>query len=125
MPTSHTGVISMLHSLLRTGLVLAFFGLLLAPGTTWAQGKERPRKVSDDANLFTAGAIKEANEVIAEIKKKHHKDLVIETRKSVDGKPAEWVKQHADEIGVDGVYILITTQPKHFEIYVGNKTREK
>jgi uncharacterized protein len=114
----------MLHSLFRSGLVLACLGLFLVPGTTWAQ-KDRPRKVSDEAKLFSADAIKEANGVIADIKKKHHKDLMIETRESVEGDPAKWVRKQADEIGIDGVLILITTKPKHFEIYVGNKTREK
>lgn len=116
----------MLNTIFRAGLALGVFGLLLVPGVSFGQA-QRPHKVSDEAKLFSENAVDEANEIVAKIKKKCHKDLVIETRESIpaDAKAGPWTKKRADELGVDGVYVLITTKPKHFEVYVGNKTSEK
>jgi uncharacterized protein len=114
----------MLQSLYRAGLFAVLFGLLFTP-FAWGQ-TTRAHKVDDDAKLFSQGAVDAANSVIAQIKEKHHKDLVIETR--TDGpkdEPAKWAAKRADTLGVDGVYIMISTNPKHFEVYVGNKTLEK
>src|ERR1019366_3999547 len=116
----------MLQSAYKLALAAALFGLLLAPGTSWGQA-QRPRKVHDEAGFFSKEAINDANADIAKIKERHHKDLWIETvEKGPDKKSADrWAQKRAHENGVDGVYIVISKDPKHFEIYVGNKTREK
>jgi hypothetical protein len=107
------------------GLLAALMGLLLLQSATAQKQKVRP--VSDELKLFSEKAIDEANAIIARIKETHHKDLVIETKeKGVPAKEAEkWANERYDTLGLDGVYIIITKEPRHFEVVAGIKTREK
>jgi hypothetical protein len=115
----------MLHPACKIGLAVVAFGLLLLPNAMWGQ-KEPARAVKDEAKLFSEKAIEEANSIIAKIKEKHHKDLLIET---MDEGPAakeaaKWASERYNNAKVDGVYMVITKKPHHFEIVVGKKTRE-
>jgi hypothetical protein len=118
----------MLHSLYRAGLYAALFGLLFVPGTVWGQKDARPRHVHDEANLFGKDAITQANKTIDKIKKAHGKDLFIET---VLSGPADkdartkWAKDHFNEFGIDGIYIVVSKDPSFYRYYVGDNTREK
>jgi hypothetical protein len=104
-------------------------GCLVAAPSAFAQKKDAandpPRKVNDEAGLFSADAIKAANEAIAKIKSAYHKDVLIETREKGKEDLQEfraWAQEQAKTQRVEGLYILITTQPKHFEIVVGKQT---
>jgi hypothetical protein len=108
---------------------LILVGCLLAAPSAFAQKKDAandpPRKVNDEAGLFSEDAIKAANEAIAKIKSAYHKDLLIETREKGKDDPQEfrqWAEERAKSQRVEGVYILIAKQPKHFEIMVGKQT---
>jgi uncharacterized protein len=96
-------------------------------------------EVRDDAGFFKPDTVARANEVIKEIKQRYKKDLVVETVRQVpEGErqeatsPDPGVKarffaglavRRAREEGVDGIYVLITRQPGHVEVAVGNNTR--
>jgi hypothetical protein len=108
-------------------LILA--GCLAAAPSAFAQKpdpkNDPPRKVNDEVGLFSKEAIQAADDEIAKIKSAYHKDLLIETREQGKADPQEfrqWAEEQAKELRVDGIYILITKQPKHFEILVGKQT---
>jgi hypothetical protein len=91
-----------------------------------AGGKARP--VQDDAKLFAEKALKEANGVIIKIKDKYGKDVVIETKikgerdlKSAEKQAVARAEMLATKSGLDGVYILITTDPKHLQVQLMKK----
>src|ERR1019366_6373820 len=88
--------------------------------------KYAPRLVKDEAKLFSDKAVKDVDAIVTKIRETHQKDLFIETlEKGIDVKEfAGWARERADKAGVDGVYIVITTMPKHFQVVVGDKTRE-
>ncbi|MBI3823158.1 MAG: hypothetical protein HY289_10830 [Planctomycetes bacterium] len=113
----------MLHAASKAGLIVVVAVLALVLGSHAGQ-KDRPRPVSDELKLFSAKAIEDANAVIAKIKEKHRKDLLIETvQKGVPAKEArQWAIERAKSAGVDGIYIVITLKPKHFEVVVSPKT---
>jgi uncharacterized protein len=115
----------MLHSLFRAGLAMGLFGLLLVPGTAWAQDR-RVRHVQDDAHLFSKEAISDANAVIAKIHDRHKKDLFIETVKEGPKEKADrpkWSRDRFNEYKLDGVYVVFCKEPHFFRIEDGNKTR--
>lgn len=118
----------MVHPACKIGFAVVVCGLLLTPNAMWGQkeGKDLPRQVRDEAKLFSEKATEDANAVIAKIKEKHRKDFLIETMEKLpeDEKPAKWAQKRAEDAGIDGVYIVITTQPKHLEVFVSAKTRE-
>ena len=116
----------MLHPTHKIGLAVILCGLLLFPNAMWGQ-KGKPREIQDEAKLFGGKAIEDANSIIAKIKEKHQKDLWIETVEKGPEKAAaaKWAEKRASTAGIDGVYIVITTEPRHFEIVIGKKTREK
>jgi uncharacterized membrane protein YgcG len=96
-------------------------------------------EVRDEAGFFKPETVTRANEVIKEIKQKYKKDLLVETVRHVpegerqeasssnpDVKArffADWADRRAREEGVDGIYVLITREPGHVEVAVGNRTR--
>lgn len=103
-------------------------------------GSAHARDVRDQAGLFSASGVQKADEIIREIKNRFHKDLVIETFKSVPPDKAdqvkkmnreqrerfydEWARERAQAERVNGIYILITQTPGHVEVEVGDETEE-
>src|SRR5262245_34211378 len=95
-------------------------------------------EVRDEAHFFSADAVAQANEIIKEIKQRYKKDLLIETvghvpdnkrdeANSSDAKVkghffANWAIERARMEGVNGIYVLITREPGHVEVAVGNQT---
>jgi uncharacterized membrane protein YgcG len=95
-------------------------------------------EVRDEAHFFSADAVAQANEIIREIKQQHKKDLLIETVRRVpenkkdeanssDAKVkghffANWAVERARMEGVNGIYVLITREPGHVEVAVGDQT---
>ncbi|NBT62889.1 MAG: TPM domain-containing protein, partial [Planctomycetia bacterium] len=103
--------------------------------------KAEYREVKDPAGFFSENAKSEANRRILDIEKRFKHDLVIETflsipddvKKGVDlkDKPAanrmydQWARKQASSLRVNGVYILLTKEPGHLQIEVGNETQKK
>jgi hypothetical protein len=128
----------MVHPAYKIGLAVVAVGLLgpLAAQTFLSGNtsglfllggqKDKPRQVQDEAKLFTEKAIEEANSLIAKIKETHQKDLLIETKEKGPAAKAaaKWAFERATTLGVEGIYIIITTEPRHFEVYVTEKTRK-
>jgi uncharacterized protein len=97
--------------------------------------------VTDNAGLFSALAIEKAGREVADVKQKYKKDIAVETFKSIpasertafDGLSkteknkffAKWADDRATELELDGVYILITEEPKHLQLWVGRNTQAK
>jgi uncharacterized membrane protein YgcG len=94
--------------------------------------------VRDDAHFFSADAIDQAGKVVAQIKQKHQRDLLVETFASIptdlqdkfetQGKQKffeEWSQQRARQQGVQGVYVLICKDPSHLQVAVGNQTAQR
>jgi uncharacterized membrane protein YgcG len=109
-------------------LSLILAGWLTAAPAVLGQGKnDPPRKVNDEAGLFSKKAITEANDEVAAIKRTYHKDVLIETREKGPPKDKfhDWAEEQAKEHRVNGIYIVITKDPKHFEVLVGNETIRK
>jgi uncharacterized membrane protein YgcG len=111
-------------------------GWLLTAGSAWAAPE-----IKDEAGFFKAETLKKANAMLQEIERKHKRDLVIETFKSVPaGMEAkatskdnqvktqfyeEWSRDLAREAHVNGVFVLMTRNPGHVEIVVGTETSHK
>jgi uncharacterized membrane protein YgcG len=120
----------------RTLAGVALLGLLSIVGPAQALTAE----VRDQAGFFKPETVARANEVIKEIKQKYRKDLVVETFRHVpEGKEkeatssdrkvkarffADWAIRRARQEGVNGIYVLITREPGHVEVVVGNQTRK-
>ncbi len=97
-------------------------------------------EIHDEAKFFSPDAIKKANEQIREIYSKYGKDLLIETFPSVPADQLEKVKamqgkekadyfhklaiDNAKERVVNGVYLLITREPKYLYIEITPPARE-
>jgi TPM domain len=96
--------------------------------------------IHDEAKFFSPDALKKANEQIREIYAKYGKDFLIETFPSVPADKLEKVKtmeskekaeyfhklavERAKERVVNGVYILITREPKYLYIEITPSARE-
>jgi len=120
------GVMPSLISLLASMLFL----LPAAP----ARGAQP--QVKDGANFFSSGAVRKANDTIADIKQRYGKDLMIETFAEIpadmqdryrrDGKEKffqEWVTERGRAEGLNGVELLICKSPARVEVGVGSDTR--
>lgn len=86
-------------------------------------------RVKDDAGFFSAETVREADRLIAQVKKDTGRDFVVE---SFPGIPAalrdefgrmnrdefyrNWASGRARHIGVNGVYVLIVRDPSHIEL---------
>lgn len=67
--------------------------------------------VKDSAGMFSADAVKSANEICREIEKKKGWQVVFETLPSLEGRPRQEVAlQRARSLGVHGLYILIAKE---------------
>jgi hypothetical protein len=97
-----------------------------------------PRTVNDEAKLFSEAAKEKANKEIAEIKRRYRKDLLIETLARPKGgaaaklskdERAKFFTRFADERAraarVDGIYALISVEPRYVEVVSGEATRRK
>jgi hypothetical protein len=113
------------------GLALAGWLALAAPA---AAQKNKPvplNGVDDKAGLFSDQAISKARNEIQEIKRRTRKDLVIQTfpnpPERYKGQRPEafmssWAKRNFDDLGVDGVYVLICKSPPYVQVAVGTVT---
>ncbi len=97
--------------------------------------------IRDNSGFFSESAKSEATRKISELEQKYKKDLVIETfneipeeitqgvdltNKAAMGRLFEqWTVKQAKQQKVNGVYILLTKEPAHIQIVVGNDTQKK
>lgn len=90
----------------------------------------------DEAHFAKRQTIEQIDQILADIHEHCGKDLMIETFASIpddlkanlqkEGKDAfytKWARTEAYELGVNGVIILITGDPAHLQIEVGNDTQ--
>lgn len=101
--------------------------LLLLAGL--APAAEHPPAVIDNEHLFGKEAIDRVAQVVADLRKDNKVDLCIETMKEAPGLPSEKhrkmkmkevltalryaAQDRAEQLGVHGLYVMITTDPKH------------
>lgn len=97
--------------------------------------------IRDQAGFFSEAAESTAARTISEIERSQKKDLVIETfaevpaevRRGVDlqDKAAvkrlfeSWSVQRARELGLNGIYVVMTREPAHLQVVVGNETQRE
>jgi len=94
-----------------------------------------PPPIKDDGKFFSAEAVDKTNKKIKEIYAKFKKDVVIETYAGIpEGKKlpedpkkvgeffAEWAKTRAQELGINGVYVLICKMPTRLRTEVDPET---
>jgi uncharacterized protein len=119
-----------------------FLSVGILGGLTPCVGAEPPLPgVQDEAELFKLETVEKAQGQIREIRETLHLDLFVETVKSVPEKDrkrvrnmysyqvtryfAAWAKERAATAGVDGVYILICTEPRNVQVVVWPESRDK
>ncbi|HEY8666462.1 MAG TPA: TPM domain-containing protein [Tepidisphaeraceae bacterium] len=94
-------------------------------------------KVRDDARFFSKETMATADEKIAQIKRDYGKDLMVESFPAIPenllGEYSEdnkkqffesWCLRRAQELGVNGIYVLICKNPPHLEAQAGKITRK-
>ena len=116
-----------------TMIVVGLWIMAVTSGTAHAGD----HKVVDEAKLFSSDAVRYTSPILDQIHDQLHHDLMIETFASIpeDLRPLQareekatfynnWVISEARKHGVNGVFILVTKDPPHVQVGVGNKTRE-
>jgi uncharacterized membrane protein YgcG len=97
-------------------------------------------ELQDGAGLFKPETIAKVNDALADIGKKHNKDLLIETYATVPAEKLdavkamdkearakffqEWANSRARRRRVNGIYVLITKEPGHIQVEVGHETEK-
>jgi uncharacterized protein len=95
-------------------------------------------QVNDNAKLFSDQAKVDAEKSIQQMRDKYKHTLLIETYPSIPAdKKAQydetkkgpffeaWAAERGKALNVNGVVFLICMDPKHFQMVVGNETRQK
>jgi uncharacterized membrane protein YgcG len=97
-----------------------------------------PPPVKDEGKFFSADALEKANKKIKDIYQKYKKDVVVETIASLSADQAKKLEElgkvkffrkfaddRAAELGVNGIYILFSKNPQHYEIVIDRETQKK
>ena len=98
-------------------------------------------EIRDTGDFFSESAKTKATRKISEIEQQYKKDLVIETFKEIPEEIKQdvdlsdktamnrlferWTVKQAKQRGVNGIYILLSKEPAHIQIVVGNETQNK
>ena len=95
-------------------------------------------QIEDAAGFFSAEAVSEANDIIRAIESMYERDVRVETYDAVpeslkddlarDGREkfyADWLNRRAKELGVRGVFVLITRTPGRVQVGVDRATRRR
>ena len=103
-------------------------GFMLLPAVSLAD-------VRDGAGFFSPATVEQANRQIADINGKYGKDVVIETYPALPANLApqleslgqerfyaNWLRDRAAQLGLDGVLVLITRQPAYIQVGQGGDT---
>lgn len=94
--------------------------------------------VRDSTGLFSQNAVHEANATIAQIHKQTGKDVIVEVFGQIPPdlksqyKPEQksaffsnWMRTRAQQLDVNGVYILVCRDPNYLDVGVGAQTRKR
>lgn len=97
-----------------------------------------PPPVKDDGKFFSKDALDKANKKIRVIYEKYRKDVVIETMLALpadlekkmkdDGQAkffARYARDRSVDMGLNGVYVLFTKKPPHYQIHMDPETQKK
>src|SRR3954453_5044068 len=116
-----------MHLSARSAIVPALLAGCLA--TAGRAAAVSPPPVKDEGKFFSAEALDKANRKIKQIYQRFQKDVVIETfaaiptdleKKYKEEEKArffnEWARKRAEELGVNGIYILICRKPGRVEV---------
>jgi uncharacterized protein len=95
-------------------------------------------EVKDETGMFSSSAIQQADQATRQIKQKYGKEMLVEvfpeipaelrSQYSPDRKDqffAEWMKRRAQELKVNGVYVLICRNPSHLQVDAGADTKQR
>lgn len=115
-----------------SGLVLA---LLLSPPIDAAEGNG---SIADGGRFFSPEARSEANDVVNAIRTTHDRDVRVETygdvpshlqddlaRDGFDKFYDDWLNRRARQLGVHGVFILVTRSPGRVQVGVDRATQRR
>ncbi len=95
-------------------------------------GAESPPIILDQAGLFSPRAVNRVTEIGEKLRQQNKMDLCIETRPQAPGMAPDLIrrmrnrlfenqrieaaKKRAEELGVHGLYVMITTEPQHVTV---------
>jgi uncharacterized protein len=110
---------------------LALMCLIKAPSTVSAE-------VKDETGMFSQSAIQKADEATRQINQKYGKEVLFEVfpdipadmraNYSYDRREqffAQWGSRRAQELKVDGIYVLITRNPSYIQAAAGADTKKR
>jgi len=117
-------------------LALAILAAWLSlAGPAWAVF---PPPIKDDGKFFTKEGLEKANKKIRDIYQKYRKDVVIETLADLSEEQKKKLKEDKEtkffgslahnrinELGVNGVYMVISKSPRFLQIDMDPETRKK
>jgi len=94
--------------------------------------------VFDGGMFFSEEAVSEADDIIRDMKRAYGRDLVVETYPGIpdpmkedlarDGKEKffeNWLNRRAKQLGVRGVFVLMTREPGRVQVGVDKTTRQR
>jgi hypothetical protein len=95
-------------------------------------------EVKDETGMFSSSAISQADQATRQMKQKYGKEMLVEvfpeipsdlrSQYSADRKDqffAAWMTRRAQELKVDGVYVLICRNPNHLQVDAGKDTKQR
>jgi uncharacterized protein len=128
-----------INRLLVVPAIFGFFALGYVEPVAAKKAGPPPGKlvlIRDKADLFSKDAIEKADRKIEAIHRDFNKTLAIETfaevpddlKKKLEDKGkkeffAEWANDRSRDLGVRGVYVLVSKDPKYYRTRVGSDTK--
>src|SRR3712207_6057556 len=116
----------------------ACLALLVPLLATSARAAESEGVVNDAGRLFSAAALSEAADLVRSIQAFHDRDVYVETYAEVpehlkadlerDGREKfydDWLNRRARQLGVRGVFVLITRTPGRVQVGVDKATQRR
>ena len=93
--------------------------------------------IRDSTGTFSPDAVRRANEIARQIRQQTERDVVLEVMPSLTSEQSaayradkdkffqDWARSRARELGMSGIYMLMTRDPGHLEVAVGNQTAQQ
>src|SRR4051812_6843139 len=111
--------------------------LFVAAGSLTSPARAATAQVADNGGFFSAGAVTQANQQLADIEQRTGRDLRIETYPEIPAEMrsrfspdrqaqffADWAEQRGQQAGVRGVIVLICRDPSYLTVQIGRQTRQ-
>ena len=112
--------------------------LLVPPLATGARAAEPDGVIHDGGGFFSAATLSEAAELVRSIRSYHGRDVYVETYAEVpealkddlarDGREKfydDWLNRRARQLGVRGVFVLVTRTPGRVQVGVDKATQRR